>query len=97
MWRPTEWSEIEALIGYAEETAGLDFKRELPSNGELAKDVAAMTVNGGIVVIGVDEDRDTGLGVVDRAGTAAWRRGEGPAGRRDTGPSVTRRRRCGRG
>jgi hypothetical protein len=47
------------LIGQAEETASLDFKKELSKNPELAKDVAAMTVNGGVLIYGVEEDQKT--------------------------------------
>jgi hypothetical protein len=64
MWYPQHWSEVQALIGSAEETAGLDFKRELPSdNSKTAKCIAAMTVNGGTVLIGVEEDKDTRVAV----------------------------------
>jgi len=59
MWHPTTWSRVEALLGDAEETATLDFKRELTSNAEIAKDIAAMTVSGGVIVYGVDEAEGT--------------------------------------
>jgi hypothetical protein len=59
MWRPKTWSDLEALRGSAEETASLDFKRELTKNAEIAKDIAAMTVNGGVILYGVDEDKET--------------------------------------
>ncbi len=58
MWRPSTWSDVEALIRDAEETATLDFKREPTSNPETAKDIAAMTVSGGIIIYGIDEDKD---------------------------------------
>lgn len=62
MWRPGSWSELEALLGQAEESPSLDFKRQLAGeNAELAKDLAAMTVNGGVLVYGVEENRATGL------------------------------------
>lgn len=62
MWRPGSWSELEALLGQAEESPSLDFKRQLAGeNAELAKDLAAMTVNGGVLLYGVDENRETGL------------------------------------
>jgi hypothetical protein len=60
MWVPREWSQIVAMLG-TEETASLDFKRELGSNTEVAKDVAAMTLNGGIIVVGLDQDPKSGL------------------------------------
>lgn len=62
MWRPTSWADIEALVGVAEETSRLDFKRELGNkNEETAKDIAAMTVNEGTLAYGVDADKSTGV------------------------------------
>src|SRR5664280_1123713 len=62
MWRPSSWSEAQALVGLAEESASLDFKKTITSkNDEIAKDIAAMTVNGGVLLYGVDEDPATGL------------------------------------
>jgi hypothetical protein len=61
MWRPKTWSDLESLKGSAEETTSLDFKRELTKNAEIAKDLAAMTVNGGVILYGVDEDKTTRL------------------------------------
>jgi hypothetical protein len=62
MWRPQSWSEIEGLIGQAEESAYLDFKRKLSGDGrELAKDIAAMTVDGGVLLYGIDEEKPGGL------------------------------------
>ncbi|MGD1057218.1 MAG: ATP-binding protein [Solirubrobacteraceae bacterium] len=58
MWHPASWRDLEALLG-ATETHSLDFKREIGSNEELAKDIAAMTVDGGVLVYGVDEDKET--------------------------------------
>jgi hypothetical protein len=56
MWRPESWNEVELLIGQAEESPNLDFKREVTRNGrELAKDIAAMTVDGGVLIYGIDE------------------------------------------
>ena len=64
MWIPRTWEQIEALKGTAEESDVLDFKRELPAttkpaNEETAKDIAAMSVAGGVIVYGVDENRTT--------------------------------------
>jgi hypothetical protein len=60
MWRPRTWTEIQALPGQAEESSSLDFKRELTANGrETSKDIAAMTLNGGVLIYGVDEDKAT--------------------------------------
>ncbi|HTR74536.1 MAG TPA: hypothetical protein VMH33_04675 [Solirubrobacterales bacterium] len=44
------------LIGQAEESPNLDFKREVTRNGrELAKDIAAMTVDGGVLIYGITD------------------------------------------
>lgn len=59
MWRPETWSDLESLLGQAEETSTLDFKGEFGSTREMAKDIAAMTVNGGTILYGVVEDRET--------------------------------------
>lgn len=58
MWTPREWSDLERAIDVQSEGDAIDFKRELPLKGkirDLAKDVAAMSVGGGTIVIGVDE------------------------------------------
>lgn len=59
MWRPRTWAEVEALKGQAQETQALDFKRQLSTTLEIAKDITAMTVNGGVLIYGVDEDKKT--------------------------------------
>jgi hypothetical protein len=60
MWYPQNWNEITQLVtNAAEESDVLDFKRELGKSEELAKDVAAMTVNGGVIILGVEEDQET--------------------------------------
>ena len=57
MWNPSTWDEIETAVSNAlPEAHDLDFKEQLSNNRELAKDVCAMTVHGGTVVIGVAED-----------------------------------------
>ncbi len=55
---PSTWEDIEALVsGRVGETDSLDFKRALgPKNVDTAKDIAAMTVEGGVIVIGIEED-----------------------------------------
>jgi predicted HTH transcriptional regulator len=63
VWAPRSWSGISALIGQAEETANLDFKQELSKNPELAKDVSAMTINGGVLIYGVEEDQLTRIAI----------------------------------
>lgn len=59
MWRPRTWDEVEALRGQAQESQTLDLKRQISTNPEIAKDIAAMTVNGGVLIYGVDEDKNT--------------------------------------
>jgi hypothetical protein len=59
MWIPTTEEEIIKVVtsGSLEETAIFDAKKELPSkNSELAKDIAAMANDGGVLLYGVDED-----------------------------------------
>jgi len=58
MWRATTWAEVEALLGESE-TPSLDFKRKLGTSEDIAKQIAAMTVNGGVLLYGVDEDKET--------------------------------------
>jgi hypothetical protein len=57
MWAPRSWEDVAALIGSAEETSSLDFKSELSKNPEMAKDIAAMTVDGGVIAYGIEEDK----------------------------------------
>jgi hypothetical protein len=64
MWVPRRWEAIDALIGTAQESGTLDFKRGLPpatqpANEEVAKDIAAMSVAGGVIVYGIAEDPQT--------------------------------------
>src|SRR4051812_26337092 len=61
MWIPRSWGAVSGLIGSAEETSALDFKQALSGNAEIAKDVGAMTVDGGVIVYGVEEDRASRL------------------------------------
>jgi hypothetical protein len=61
MWRPTSEQEIVAAIeaGHLIENASFDAKAALPTQNrskDLAKDVAAMANNGGILLYGVGED-----------------------------------------
>ena len=59
MWAPRTWEAVEALKGFASETPSLDFKRELGTPEDIAVDIATMTVNGGVLLYGVDEDKTT--------------------------------------
>lgn len=62
MWCPESWEDLVALLGVAEESSSLDFKRDYPSNpAEIAKDVAAMAANGGVLIYGIGEDKEAAL------------------------------------
>jgi hypothetical protein len=59
MWQPKTVEEFESAVtaGVLEERHDFDAKRQLPESGkELAKDLAAMTTDGGCLVYGVGED-----------------------------------------
>jgi hypothetical protein len=59
MWVPGNLEQLEQAVtsGALEEKHDFDAKRELPtSNKELAKDIAAMTTDGGLLVYGIAED-----------------------------------------
>jgi hypothetical protein len=61
MWIPKSIEEIEELVtsGQITETLQLDVKREMPKqnkNIDIAKDITAMTVEGGTILYGVEED-----------------------------------------
>jgi hypothetical protein len=62
MWRPRSFSEVALGIGVLSEDSHLDFKKQMPPKHKLAdfaKDAAAMSVEGGVIVIGVDEQAGT--------------------------------------
>lgn len=57
MEAPRTWQEIESYVrNRIPESNVLDFKREFGSGPELAKDVAAMTLDGGVLIYGIDEE-----------------------------------------
>lgn len=61
MWIPETIDEFETAValGLFEERHDFDAKRELPANNkELAKDIAAMSTDGGTLVYGVGEDEN---------------------------------------
>jgi hypothetical protein len=64
-WQPATEADIQAAIneGLLEETHYLDVKREVKSGGsankELARDLASFAIDGGTVIVGVDEDKTT--------------------------------------
>jgi hypothetical protein len=67
MWIPKNEREIidAACTGNLTETAIFDAKRELPgSSKELAKDVAAMSTDGGVLLYGLGEDAQKRLTVL---------------------------------
>lgn len=58
MWIPQTWKDIELAIGTLSENEALDFKRDLAPGkklNDIAKDAAAMSLQGGVILIGVDE------------------------------------------
>ncbi len=56
MWQPKTWDDLLASQGVIAEAPDLDFKSDLTSNKEIAKDIAAMALEGGVIAYGVDED-----------------------------------------
>lgn len=55
---PRTWDDVGDLVtNQVPESRHLDFKRTVSSNSEIAKDVAAMSLDGGVLVYGVDEDQ----------------------------------------
>lgn len=58
MWLPKTEAEIVNVInsGALEESDSFDAKEELSKNQEIAKDVAAMANNGGVILYGIGED-----------------------------------------
>jgi hypothetical protein len=58
MWLPESAEELERLAreDVLEETAAMDYKKELGKNKEIAKDVAAMANDGGVICYGIGED-----------------------------------------
>src|SRR5437660_760912 len=57
MWMPRTWADVEAAIDVLEEGPQLDFKSAF--DADTAKDVAAMSVDGGVIVYGIDERKTT--------------------------------------
>jgi Schlafen, AlbA_2 len=56
MWAPRTWKDIEQAIGVVSESDSIDFKKENGRNpAEIAKDVCALTLNGGVIIYGIDE------------------------------------------
>ncbi len=77
LWQPSTEEDLRSAAenGVLEETHFLDLKRDLgkgkSANADIAKDIAAFSIDGGSIVIGVDEDSDPpGLYPVDLDGLA---------------------------
>ena len=69
-WRPDTWQDVldAADGGLLDESHWVDLKRELPTgkpkhNTDLAKDLASLAVDGGLLVIGIEDD-DSRAGAV---------------------------------
>lgn len=59
---PRTFDELQSALVDAAETTYIDYKRQLPerkSNHEIAIDVTAMSVEGGVLVYGVEENKAT--------------------------------------
>lgn len=64
VWSPSRWEEVTGLLEIAPEGPTLDFKRDPPGDPpEVAKDIAAMSANGGVLLYGVEEDPKRGVAV----------------------------------
>lgn len=66
MWRPRTFQDVQHALGVLSETTTLDFKRELGTGAhvrDIAKDAAAMSIQGGVIVVGVGE---TSAALADR-------------------------------
>jgi len=57
VWVPQTFSEVQLAIGSVQESGQLDFKSAVGNNNDIAKDIASMTPEGGVIVYGVDEDK----------------------------------------
>ena len=76
-WPPRTETALEtaAKDRHLVEKHGLELKRELPpgsdsSNKELARDLASLAIDGGLLIIGVDEDKNYALTPVPLEGLA---------------------------
>jgi hypothetical protein len=68
MWLPKTEGQILAAVqsGSLEETSIFDAKKELPSKGEeIAKDIAAMANDGGVIIYGIGEDGNRRLTIAN--------------------------------
>ena len=63
MWLPASAQEVIDFLPQARENVYLDFKRELPPssrNDAIAIDVSAMSIEGGVIIYGVAENKEAG-------------------------------------
>lgn len=74
MRSPRTYEELRRALDDAAETSFVEYKRQLPErnkNHDIAIDVTAMSVDGGVIVYGVEEDQATrkfSLAPIDLAG-----------------------------
>ena len=61
-WAPRDYAAAaeEIAAGLVHEGPHLELKQEMISNTDLAKQICAFSKNGGVIVIGVPEDKATG-------------------------------------
>lgn len=66
MWIPKNEAEIVSVVtnGQLQETASLDAKAEISKNTEIAKDIAAMTNDGGVIIYGIGQDQHKRLTIL---------------------------------
>jgi hypothetical protein len=75
-WRPATLQELDTAInnGLIEENHFVDFKRELKSgqsaNRDIARDIAAFAIDGGVILIGVDEGPPVSINPIPFKGLA---------------------------
>jgi hypothetical protein len=64
MWIPKSCADLIAALTDLQESSTIEFKREFPvpgRNEDLAVDIAAMTTDGGTIIYGLAENRETGV------------------------------------
>lgn len=66
VWEPANWADLTTAIGTVSEASDLDFKRELSSNSDVSKDIAAMTLQGGVIAYGIEEDAQSRASAISK-------------------------------
>jgi Schlafen, AlbA_2 len=61
VWRPKSFADLDAVVGAVAESTDLDFKRQLSKPSDIAKDIAAMSIQGGVIAYGIEEDPETSV------------------------------------